>query len=123
MKSDENYSIHTDIKYGPLEPFDLQKLISECREQWFNQTLCRVNDCLLRLGILTGEFHWHKHDREDELFYVVDGILFVDLEDKTFELTPQQGIMIPKGVLHRTRAPKRVVILMIEGRTVTATGD
>jgi mannose-6-phosphate isomerase-like protein (cupin superfamily) len=123
MKADPAYSIGTEVTFGPLELVDVQKLQEDCREAWFNQTLCRVNDCVVRLGIVKGEFHWHKHDREDEFFYVVEGRLFLDLEDRTVELTPRQGFMVPREVVHRTRAPERTVMLMIEGSTVTPTGD
>ena len=123
MDTKSGYSINTDVKFGPLELIDVQKLQKERQEQWFNQTLCQVNDCVVRLGVVKGEFHWRKHDEEDEFFYTVDGKLLVDLENQTIELTPQQGLTVPKGVLHRTRAPERTVILMIEGNTVTATGD
>ncbi len=116
------YAIHTDVKFGPLELIDVARLQRE-HEPWFNQTLTRVNDCVVRLGILHGEFHWHKHDREDEFFYVVEGRLLIDLEGRTEELTPQQGFTVPAGVVHRTRAPERTVVLMIEGATVTPTGD
>lgn len=117
------YSINTDVRFGPLELVDVQKLQEECKEDWFNQTLCQVNDCVVRLGVIKGEFHWHKHDKEDEFFYVVDGRFLIDLKDQTVELTPKQGFTVPKGVLHRTRAPKRTVILMIEGGTVVPTGN
>jgi mannose-6-phosphate isomerase-like protein (cupin superfamily) len=82
-----------------------------------------VNDCVVRLGVVQGEFHWHKHDNEDEFFFVVDGRLIIDLEDRSIELRPNQGFTIPKGVVHRTRAPVRTAMLMVEGRTVTPTGD
>ena len=118
------YSIHTDVKYGPLELVDVGRLADECTEKWWNQSLCRVNDCVVRLGVFEeGEFHWHKHDREDELFYVLEGTLFVDLEGRTVELARSQGILVPRGVLHRTRAPARTVVLMIEAATVVPTGD
>ncbi len=117
------YSINTDIRFGPLQLIDIPALVDECDEQWFNQTLCLVNDCVVRLGIIRGEFHWHKHDREDEFFYVVDGRFFIDLEDKTVALGPKQGFTIPKGVVHRTRAPEGAVILMVEGSGVIPTGD
>jgi dTDP-4-dehydrorhamnose 3,5-epimerase-like enzyme len=123
MSTPLSYSIHTDVKFGPLELIDVQKLQAECKQDWFNQTLCQVNDCVVRLGIVKGEFHWHKHDNEDEFFYVVEGQFYIDLEGRTVELAPKQGFTVPKGVLHRTRAPERTVILMIEGRTVTPTGD
>jgi mannose-6-phosphate isomerase-like protein (cupin superfamily) len=118
------YSIHMDVKYPPLELVDAGKLADECPEKWWNQTLSRVNDSLVRLGVFEGEFHWHKHDREDEFFYVVEGKLLVDIEGRsTAELGPRQGIVVPKGVMHRTRAPKRTVVLMVEAATVVPTGD
>jgi mannose-6-phosphate isomerase-like protein (cupin superfamily) len=117
------YSIHTDIKYGPLEVVDVGRLADECAERWWNQTLCRVNDGVVRLGVLEGEFHWHKHDREDEFFFVLEGKLLIDLEGRTVELEPRQGLVVPKGVPHRPRAPARTVVLMFERETVKATGD
>ena len=121
--SAETYSIHTDVKFRPLERIDVRTLQAAVREKLFSQTLCQVNDAVVRLGVIQGEFHWHKHDREDEFFYVVDGKFLIDLDDHTVELTPQQGFVVPKGVRHRTRAPERTVILMVERSTVTPTGD
>ena len=118
-----DYSIHSDIRYEPLELVEVGRLADECTERWWNQSLCRVNDCVVRLGVFEGEFHWHKHDREDEFFYVLEGGLLLDLENRTVELAPRQGLMVPRGVLHRTRAPKRTVVLMIEAATVVPTGD
>ena len=118
-----NYAIHTDIKYGPLEVVDAGKLADECAQPWWNQTLCRINDSVARIGVFHGEFHWHKHDTEDEFFFVIDGLLLLDLEDRTVELGPRQGLMVPRGVLHRTRAPSRTVVLMVEPATITPTGD
>jgi mannose-6-phosphate isomerase-like protein (cupin superfamily) len=123
MSTQEPYAIHVDTRYAPLERIDLQELVNACRDPWYNQTLCRVNDCVVRLGVMQGEFHWHKHDNEDEFFYVVEGRFVIELEGRTVELTPRQGFTIPKGVLHRTRAPERSVILMIEGAGVVPTGD
>src|SRR5262249_45099214 len=117
------YSINTNVRFGPLELIDVAALQAACKEKWFNQTLCCVNDCVVRLGIVHGEFHWHKHDHEDEFFYVVAGRFLIDLEGRTVELAPPQGFTVPRGVLHRTRAPERTVILMIEGAGVTPTGD
>lgn len=123
MGTEPAYAIHTDVKFNPLELVDIRKLSEECKEDWFNQSLCEVNDCVVRLGVIKGEFHWHKHDEEDEFFYVVEGKLLIDLEDQAIELAPEQGFTVPRGVLHRTRAPERTVILMIEKSTVTPTGD
>ena len=124
-----DYAIHTDEKYGPLEVVDVGRLADGCAEPWWNQTLCRVNDSVARVGVFLGEFHWHKHDREDEFFYVVEGKLLLDLEavegleGRTFELAPRQGLLVPRGVVHRTRARERTVVLMIEAATVVPTGD
>ncbi len=123
MTESQSYSIRTDEKFGFLTRIDVQKMVNECEDDWFNQTLCRVNDCVVRLGIVEGEFHWHKHDEEDEFFFVVEGKLLIDLEDKTIELAPKQGFTIPKGVMHRTRAPERTVMLMLEGSGVNPTGN
>jgi len=119
-----DYNINTDVRFGPLERIDIKALADACTETWFNQSLCTVNDCVVRVGIVEGEFHWHKHDEEDEFFYVLEGRWLIDLEeDRTVELTPGQGFMVPKGVVHRTRAPERTVVMMIEGAGVAPTGD
>ena len=102
---------------------DIPNLIEESKKDWQNFSLSEVNDCVVRLGVIHGEFHWHSHDNEDEFFYVIDGVLHIDLKDRTVDLTPGQGFMVPKGVTHRTRASQRTSILMIEGKTVTPTGD
>ncbi|NHJ40578.1 MAG: cupin domain-containing protein [Asgard group archaeon] len=117
------YSIGTEIEFKPLELLDFPAIISSCQNKWQNKGICRVNDCVIRLGVIQGEFHWHKHDKEDEFFYVINGLLFIDFEDQVVELLPQQGFLVPKGIMHRTRAPKRTAIMMIEGYTVKPTGD
>jgi mannose-6-phosphate isomerase-like protein (cupin superfamily) len=123
MDAQEPYSIHLNTLFAPLELVDIQPLVDKATDPWYNQTLCRVNDCVVRLGVVQGEFHWHKHDQEDEFFHVVEGHFIIDLEDRTVELEPGQGITIPKGVMHRPRAPEKTIILMIEGAGVRPTGD
>ena len=123
MADEERYSISMDVQFEPLELIDIPKMISESAKEWQNFSLSEVNDCVVRLGVIHGEFHWHKHDNEDEFFYVIDGLLHIDFGDKTVDLKPGQGFMVPKGVNHRTRAPIRTSILMVEGKTVTPTGD
>ncbi len=117
------YATHLNILYPPLEVVDVPALIASCTDRWYNQTLCKVNDSVVRLGIIQGEFHWHKHDDEDEFFFVVQGRLLIDLDGRTVELAPRQGFVVPKGVLHRTRAPEPTVILMVEGAGIVPTGD
>ena len=117
------YDTHLDIRYGPLELVDVQALVDASTHPWYNQTLCKVNDSVVRLGVVRGEYHWHQHDAEDEFFYVVDGKLLIDLEGRTVELDAGQGFVVPKGVVHRTRAPERTVILMVETAAIVPTGD
>jgi mannose-6-phosphate isomerase-like protein (cupin superfamily) len=120
---DYPYETHLDILHGPLEAVDVQALVDACTHPWYNQTLCKVNDSVVRLGVIQGEYHWHKHDDDDEFFYVVDGQLLIDLEDRLVTLDPRQGFVVPKGVVHRTRAPRRTVILMVENAGIVPTGD
>jgi len=108
---------------GHMELIDVDRLVGSTKERWVNYTLTEVNDSVIRLGIFLGEFHWHHHDREDELFYVLSGKLLLDLKDRTVELLPNQGFTVPRGVEHRTRAEERTVVLMVEGRTVKPAGD
>ena len=123
MDFDSRYSIHTDIEHDFLEVVDFSKIIESSTEKWQNRTLVRVNESVVRLGVIQGEFHWHKHDDEDEFFYVIDGKLLIDLEERTIELEPKQGFTVPKGVTHRTRAQERTAIMMIASATVKPTGD
>lgn len=117
------YETHLDVKFGPLEIVDAPALIAACTHPWYNQTLCKVNDSVVRLGVLQGEYHWHKHEKEDEFFYVVDGLLLIDLEGRSVELRPRQGFVVPRGVTHRTRAPSKTIILMVESAGIIPTGD
>jgi mannose-6-phosphate isomerase-like protein (cupin superfamily) len=117
------YVTNLNVQFPPLELIDEKALADACPHQWYNQTLCNVNDSAIRLGVIRGEYHWHKHDHDDEFFYVVEGQLLIDLEDRTLALNPRQGVVVPKGVTHRTRAPERTVILMVETNTIVPTGD
>jgi dTDP-4-dehydrorhamnose 3,5-epimerase-like enzyme len=117
------YETRLNILHSPLEVIDLQHLVDACTFQWYNQTLCQVNDSVVRLGVMQGEYHWHKHDVEDEFFYVVDGHFIIDLEDRSVDLLPRQGFVVPRGVMHRTRSPVRSVILMVENAGIVPTGS
>lgn len=117
------YATHLDVKFAPLELIDVQALVEACKDAWYNQTLCKVNDSVVRLGVLEGEYHWHAHEDGDEFFFVVEGTLLIDLEDHTVELGARQAVTIPQGVRHRPRAPQRVVVMMVERSSVVPTGD
>jgi mannose-6-phosphate isomerase-like protein (cupin superfamily) len=117
------YVTRLDVRFAPLERIDVPELVRACTDQWYNQTLCRVNESVVRLGVVQGEYHWHKHDEDDEFFYVVEGQLLIDLPDRMVELGPGQGVVVPKGTMHRPRAPERTVILMVETAGIVPTGD
>jgi mannose-6-phosphate isomerase-like protein (cupin superfamily) len=125
------YATHLNVLFNQLEKIELDPLVHAVKDQWYNQTLVRVNDSVVRLGVMQGEYHWHKHDEDDEFFCVVEGRFLIDLEPaadgvtpgRVVELLPRQGFTVPKGVVHRTRAPERSVILMVETAAVVPTGD
>ncbi len=119
----KHYAIHMDVKFEPLQLIDVPALVEACTDRWYNQTLSKVNDSVIRLGIMQGEYHWHKHDNDDEFFFVLEGKFFIDLENEVVKLAPQQGFMVPKGIVHRPRAPEKAVVLMIETAEIVPTGD
>ena len=121
--ADFPYETRLNVLFKPLELIDEKKLADACEYKWYNQTLCRVNDSVVRIGVIEGEYHWHKHEADDEFFYVVEGKLLIDLEGRTVELAPRQGFVVPKGVMHRTRALQRTVILMFENAGIIPTGN
>lgn len=123
MEKQFNYVTKLDIKFQHLQLMDIPQIVKECTDKWFNQTLTQVNESVVRLGIVEGEYHWHKHDNDDEFFFVLEGKLLIDLEDQTIELNPHQGVTIPKGVMHRPRAPKKTVMLMVETSSIQPTGN
>jgi mannose-6-phosphate isomerase-like protein (cupin superfamily) len=123
MSEKYDYNINLDIKYKHLELIDVPSIIAKCTEKWFNQALTQVNDSVVRIGIVQGEFHWHKHDNDDEFFFVLEGKLLIDLEDRTIELGSNQGVTISKGVMHRPRAPQKTVMLMVETSAIESTGS
>jgi mannose-6-phosphate isomerase-like protein (cupin superfamily) len=117
------YETRLNILHKPLEVIDEKALADACTFKWYNQTLCQVNESVVRMAVVEGEYHWHKHDEDDEFFYVIEGQFLIDLEGSTIQLEPRQGVVIPRGVVHRTRALRRTVILMMENKGIIPTGD
>jgi mannose-6-phosphate isomerase-like protein (cupin superfamily) len=117
------YATFLDIRFPALATVDVPALVKACTDRWYNQTLCKVNDSVVRLGVMQGEYHWHRHDNDDEFFFVLEGHFIIDLEDRSIDLQPHEGFVVPKGVMHRTRAPDRAVILMVETAAIVPTGD
>ena len=117
------YATHLNVLFEHLQRIDVTALANTVTDQWYNQTLCQVNGSVIRLGVMQGEYHWHQHEDDDEFFFCLDGEFLVDLEDRTVALGPRQGLVVPKGVIHRTRAPQKCVILMVENAGIVPTGD
>src|SRR5437868_3627657 len=122
-KQTHPYATHLDIKFPAMSVVDVPALVQACADRWYNQTLCRVNESVVRLGVMQGEYHWHKHDDDDEFFFVLSGKFIIDLDGRSVGLLPGQGFVVPKGVMHCTRSPERSVILMIETASIVPTGD
>ena len=127
MNEKNNYNIDPDVKFKHQQLIDIPAIVNSVKEKWSNRTLTKVNDSVVRLGIVEGEFHWHKHDNDDEFFFVLSGILRIDIREngteRTVELNPNQGITISKGVMHRPCAPQKTVMLMVETSEIKPTGD
>ena len=123
MNKQYDYNQLMDVKFQHQELIDVAGVVDECTDKWFNQTLTRINDSVARIGIVEGEYHWHTHEDDDEFFFVLSGKLFIDLEDKTIELNPHQGVTISKGIAHRPRAPEKTVMLMVETAEIDPIGD
>jgi mannose-6-phosphate isomerase-like protein (cupin superfamily) len=125
------YATHLNVLFPQLAKIALDPVVAAVKDKWWNQTICRVNDSVVRLGVMQGEYHWHKHENDDEFFFVLEGLFLIDLDPKAdgvtpgkvVELRPHEGLVVPKGVVHRTRAPERSVILMVETADVVPTGD
>lgn len=133
MEEYKKYNINLDVQFAHQERMDIYELANAIPEKWANRTLTKVNDSVVRLGKLEGEFHWHKHQHDDEFFFVVEGKLFIEVGDttenytkgkfKTIELNPGQGVTISKAVYHRPYAPQKTLVLMVETSDIQPTGD
>ena len=125
------YATHLNVLFEPMQKIALDPLVAAVTDTWYNQTLARINDSVVRLGVMQGEYHWHEHADDDELFFVLDGTFLIDLEPepdgvtpgRVVTLEPREGFVVPKGVRHRTRAPERAVILMVETAAIVPTGS
>ena len=123
MAKEHPYVTILDVRYNHLEKIDVNQLVAENPHKWYNETLTKVNESVIRLGIVEGEYHWHKHDQDDEFFFILEGKLIIDMEDRTIELGPNEGVTITRGLMHRPRAPIKTVMLMVETSEVQPTGD
>ena len=122
-ESPDRYDISKDVLFDTLQKMDVGA-VARAQTPWWNRTLTKVNDAVVRRAVMDGDFHWHKHDEEDEFFYVVDGLLRIDIQGApSVRLDPGQGVTIPRGLMHFPHAHGRTTVLMVEQASVTPTGD
>ncbi len=105
-----------------LEKLNILEAVQGIQSDWKNFVLSEINDHVVRVSVLDRDFHWHRHDESDEAFLVLEGKLYIDLEDRSELLRPGDFFTIPKGVLHRTRAQGRSVNITFEHRGTDARG-
>jgi mannose-6-phosphate isomerase-like protein (cupin superfamily) len=119
----QDYDIETtSIMFAKGRQFDV-RAVGQAQNPWWNRTLCEVNNAWVRLGVMDGDFHWHKHDDTDEFFLVMEGHLDIELEKEMISLDPGQAFTVPRGVMHCPHARGRTVVLMMEKAGVVPTGD
>ena len=106
-----------------VEVIDLGKKFNMFSEYWHPRIVGELNDSYVKLAKLKGEFVWHRHEKEDELFLVVAGTLVIKLRDRDLTLRPGQLVIIPRGVEHLPVAAEEVQVLLLEPKTTVNTGD
>ena len=123
MEEKLNYKMQMDVKYDYLEKINVPEIVKNCTDKWFNQSLRNMNSSVFRLGIFEGEYHLHKHDHDDEVFFVIEGSIILETEKGNFELGQYEGVCVPKGVMHRPIAKNKAVVLMIENIGIDPIGN
>jgi mannose-6-phosphate isomerase-like protein (cupin superfamily) len=106
-----------------IEKININEKLSKFTDHWNPRIVGELNSQYIKLVKFEGEFIWHKHENEDEMFLVIAGSFKMELRDKTIELNPGELIIIPKGVEHRPVAQKEVHVLLFEPTTTLNTGD
>lgn len=103
-------------KFAPLQKFDL------IDEYWSPKIAAEFNGQHMRLAKLKGEFVWHSHENEDEVFFVLEGDLKIELRNRTIELSAGEIFVVPRGVEHRPVADSEVKVMLIEPAETVNTG-
>jgi mannose-6-phosphate isomerase-like protein (cupin superfamily) len=107
-----------------VEKINLQQEASRVSSDWENFVLTGVNDHVVRLSVMSRDFHWHRHTNSDEVLMPVEGSLIVDFEDRTLTVAVGEFVRVPRNVLHRTRpAGAKVVTLSFEHKDTSISGD
>ncbi len=116
----------TDVhlyKTLPMQKVNISEKLSMFSDYYNPRIVGELNGQHVKLVKLKGEFVWHKHDNEDELFYILEGTLKMELRDKTIEIHKNEFLIVPKGMEHKPVADGEVSILLFEPATTLNTGD
>jgi mannose-6-phosphate isomerase-like protein (cupin superfamily) len=106
-----------------LKPVNIEEKFTLFTEHWSPKVIAKINDYLVKIGKLQGDFVWHTHAETDELFIINKGILRVDFRDGQVFLSKGELLVVPKGVEHRTHADQECELIMFEPETTLNTGD
>lgn len=106
-----------------LERVDLKKVMKELKEAWMPIDVVKVNDSAVRCARIQGEYHWHTHRYSDEFFLVHDGKMLIQTVEGDVPLEKGQGVLVPKGMRHRSKSDKGATVLVFELQTTRKEGD
>ncbi|MEL7534974.1 MAG: cupin domain-containing protein [Bacteroidota bacterium] len=105
-----------------IKTVNLNEKFAAFNEHWSPKIAGELNGQMVKLAKLQGEFVMHKHEEEDEMFFVVEGKLFMELEEQTLEINPGEFVIIPKGVMHKPYAAEEVKVMLFEPASTLNTG-
>lgn len=106
-----------------IEKINLKSKLNTLNEYWTPKIVGELNNQMVKIAKFQGEFVMHRHEQEDELFYVIKGKLFIELSDKTIELNAGEFVIIPKGTEHKPYAPEEVSVVLFEPASTLNTGN
>ena len=114
-------ALHPSVHQAPM---NIEKQFDRITDFWSPKVIGRVNDQYVKIAKLLGDFTWHKHDEEDELFLVVRGAMTLQFQDReAVNLGPGDFHVVPRGVMHNPVADKECWVMLIETVTTAHTGD
>ena len=106
-----------------MHAVNLNEKLEKIKEHWNPHIAGELNGQYVKLAKLQGEFVWHHHEFEDEMFYVISGVLNIAFRDKMVELHPNEFIIVPKGVEHKPIAEEEVCVMLFEPTSTLNTGN
>tara|TARA_Y100000588_G_C14155072_1_gene882270 strand:- start:1017 stop:1394 length:378 start_codon:yes stop_codon:yes gene_type:complete len=106
-----------------IKVITIQQKLELFSDVWSPKIIAELNNSYVKLAKMKGEYVWHQHDDEDEMFLVLSGNLKIELQDQVLQLTAGQLVVIPKGVQHRPVAVEEVTAILVELKSTLSTGN